>query len=99
MFVLTTAAKDAIVQIQQDRHELMPMITWVTDSSQQNGRWELAGFIDKADPGIQALRRQEGAQFLFEISGIEFVIDGPMHFFELIKGATLDYVDGTFALK
>lgn len=99
MFKLTPIAKDAIVQQQGDGDELIPMITWVTDSAQENGKWELGGFIDKADPNVEELRRQKGAKFFFEISGIEFVIDGPMHYLDLLKEATLDYGNGTFVFN
>ena len=99
MFKLTTTAKDAIVQQLGNGNELIPMVTWVTDSTQKNGKWELGGFIDKADPNVEELRRQKGAKFFFEISGIEFVIDGPMHYLDLLKEATLDYENGTFVFN
>ena len=75
------------------------MITWFTDSAQREGKWGLGGFVEKADPNVEALRRQKGATFFFDVSGIEFIVDGPMHYLNVLEGATLDYVDEGFVLK
>ena len=99
MFKLTQSAKDAIVQFQKNTDGLMPMITWVTDSAQQGGKWDLGGFIEKADPHVEELRKQKGATFFFDISEIEFVVDGPMHCLNLLREATLDHVNGSFVLN
>lgn len=72
------------------------MITWVTDSTQNNGKWEWAGFIDKANPNVENLRKRSEAKFFFVISEIEFVIDGPMHYLSLLENKTLDYKNRTF---
>lgn len=61
------------------------MITWITDNAQNKGKWELGNFIDKANPNVEILRKQLGAKFFFGISGIEFVIDGPMHYLSLLE--------------
>ena len=95
MFNLTSIARNAIVQYQGDKVEL-PMITWVTDNAGNSGKWDWGGFIDKANPNVENLRKQSEAKFFFEILGIEFVIDGPMHYLNLLENKTLDYENRTF---
>ena len=95
MFNLTSTARSAIVQHQGDKDE-HPMITWVTDSTQNNGKWEWAGFIDKANLNVENLRKRSEAKFFFVISEIEFVIDGPMHYLSLLENKTLAYENSAF---
>ncbi|MGR9074052.1 MAG: hypothetical protein ACU833_13395 [Gammaproteobacteria bacterium] len=99
MFVLTTRAKLALTQDQLYGKELMPMITWVTDNAFRNGKWEFGGFIAKSDSRLEELKKCTDVQFFYEISGIEFIVDGPMHHLDLLKDSTLDYLNGKFMFR
>lgn len=96
MFKLTDSAIKAIENFQQELGEQIPMITWVTDSSFENGKWELGGFFEKDDPRLIKIQNLEGINLIHEISGIKFIVDGPLHYLDLLEGATLDYTDGKF---
>lgn len=99
MFILTTKAKAVLTRDRMHDKALIAMITWVTDSALRNGRWEFGGFIAKSDLRLEELKKCADVQFLYEISGVEFVVDGPMHYLDLLKDSTLDYLNGKFMFR
>jgi hypothetical protein len=70
-----------------------PVITWESSHSSSGGRWFFGGFVRQNEERVLALRRQAEVTFFFCISGIEFVVDGPMNRVKELDECVLDVRD------
>lgn len=84
--------------LEADSAPVMPWITWGSSAEAEESSWFFGGFVRQDDGRVQRLREQAPAIFFHVVSGVEFLVDGPMNKVPDLQGRTLDCEDGQLRL-